>query len=495
MNSILSNPFTHIVNTASNTLFTMAKIPEKFVSAVWDLPLSLKTGKRTQFFGEIPQMIKGAFSKEKLPIELAQGSKLEYFSKPIQGKLGKVIGTPTTLLQLEDNFGKTIVGKMELAGQRYAGKTGEALAKAVSEEQLYRTFQNDAGVVADTLMMIRNRIPGLRYVIPFIKTPANLITRGLERTPLGLVKIAKKATSKTYTQETLAKDLGNVTLGIIAAGWIGFQWAKGNIAGRVPTDADERDAFYRQGKKPNSIRIGNKWIPLERFEPLGTSFSVMANLFQDYKSSDKENIPEKSLDAITKLGSTLINKTYLSGFTQMINALSNPDRYGQNFLRRIATGVEPQLLKFFADLKDPYYREANTILEQLKAKTPFLSETLPPKLNVFGEPVKRDFLNIGTVNENPLETMIQETPIGFPSKRLGKEKLTPEEYRWLLMTTGGKVKEDLLKISPDKFMQLPLETREKVINRLQERARTIPRGILRIRKALQKPRIDFRPIE
>ena len=493
MNSILSNPFTHIVNTTSNTLFTMAKIPEKFASAVWDLPLTLKTGKRTQLFGEIPQMVKGAFNKEKLPMELIPGSKLEYGGSPIQGKLGKVIGTPATLLQLEDNLGKTLVGKMELAGQRYAGKTGEALTEAVSKEQLYRTFQNDAGVVADTLIMIRNRIPGLRYVIPFIKTPANLIARGLERTPLGLIKIAKKAINKTYTQAELAKDLGNVTLGTIGSGWIGLQWAKGNITGRVPSDADERDAFYRQGKKPNSIRIGNKWIPLERFEPLGTSFSVMANLFQDYKNSDKPNIPEKSLDAITKLGSTLLNKTYLSGFTQMINALSNPDQYGQNFLRRIATGVEPQLLNFFAGLKDPYYREANTILEQLKAKTPFASETLPPKLNVFGEPIKRDFLNIGTVNESPLETMIQETPIEFPKKSIGKDKLTPEEYRWLLMKAGGKVKEDLLKISPDKFMELPLETREKVINRLQERARTVPRGVLRIRKALQKPRIDFQP--
>ncbi len=31
----------------------------------------------------------------------------------------------------------------------------------------------------------------------------------------------------------------------------------------------------------------------------------------------------------------------------MINTLSDPERYGQSFLTRIATGVEPQFLNFF----------------------------------------------------------------------------------------------------------------------------------------------------
>ena len=495
MNSILSNPFTHAVNTASNTYMALSKIPEKFASAIWDLPLALKTGKRTQFFGEIPAMIKGLASKGKLPQELAYGSKLDIAGSPIRGVAGKIIGFPTKLLQAEDNLAKTMVGKMELYAQRYAGKTGEALTKAVNEEQLYRTFQNDVGVVGNSLLVLKNRIPLLRYVIPFIKTPENLIARGLERTPLGAIKIARKAIAKTYTQETLAKDLGNLTLGTIGAGWVGLQWAKGNMTGRVPSDQAQRDAFYRQGKKPNAIKIGNKWIPFERLEPLGTSMATMVNMIQDYKQSDKENPAEKTLEAFTKLGSTLTNKSYLSGFTGMINALSGPERYGQSFLTRIATGVEPQLLKFFADLKDPYYREANSILDQFKAKTPFISETLPPKLNVFGEPVKRDFLNIGKVNQEPLESMIAETPVSFPSKILGREKLTPEEYRWLLKTSGGQLKEMLLKISPDKFMQLPLEIRESIINKLESKTRTLPRGILRAKKLISKSRIDFQPVE
>ena len=495
LNSILSNPFTHIVNTASNTFFAMAKIPEKFASTVWDLPLSLKTGKRTQFFGEIPAMIKGAISKEKLSEGLAVGSKIDYLTQPIRGKIGKFIGTPTQWLQAEDNLAKSMVGKMELYAQRYAGKTGEALTKTVKEEQLYRTFQNDTGAIAEGLMFLRSKIPGLRYVIPFIRTPANLIARGLERTPLAIAKVTRGLVAKTYTQETLAKDLGNLTLGTIGAGWLGLQWAKGNVTGRVPSDPAERDAFYRQGKKPNAIKVGNKWIPLERLEPLGTAFAVTINLIQDYAQSDKEAPPEKVLEAFTKLGSTLINKTYLSGFTGMVNALSNPEMYEKSFLGRIVTGVEPQLLKFFADLKDPYYREANTVLEQLKAKTPFLSETLPPKLNVFGEPVRRDFLNIGKVSKNRIEDMLEETPIGFPSKVMGKEKLKPEEYRYILEQSGKQIKEILKYYNVDDFLKLPLEIREQIISNLVNQIRKPYRGMIRGKKELEKTKIDFQPLE
>lgn len=479
MNSILSNPWTHLVNTASNTLFTLAKIPEKAASAVMDLPLSLKTGKRTQFFGEIPAMIKGAFSKEALPQELMAGTKLDVMASPIRGTAGKVISAPTTLLQLEDNFAKNLIGKMEFAAQKYAGKTGADLTKSVGDEMLYRTFQNDPGMVAESVMLLRNRIPGLRYVLPFIKTPANLIARGLERTPLGLAKVAHKASQKLYTQEVLSKDLGNIALGTMGAGWIGLQWAKGNITGRVPTDAAERDAFYRQGKKPNSIKIGDNWIPFNRLEPIGTSISVMANMFEDYKNSKKETAPEKAIDAVTALGSTLINKTYLSGFTNMIQALSDPEMYGKGFLRTIASGGVPQLLKFFADLKDPYYREANSVLDYMKSKIPGASETLPAKLNAFGEPIKRDAFNIGKVNQDPLELMISETPVSFPGKTLGNEKLSPEEYRSIVETSGPKIKNTLLKLDPEKFMSLPVEVREKLINQIENASRQIPRAKIR----------------
>ncbi len=105
---------------------------------------------------------------------------------------------------------------------------------------------------------------------------------------------------------------------------------------------------------------------------------------------------------------------------------------------------------------------------------------------MFGEPVKRDFLNIGTVNQNALEGMIAETPISFPGKMVGKDKMTPDEYRWLLTTSGGQLKGLLERISPEKFMQLPVDIRENIINKLESKTRTLPRGIIRAKRIINK---------
>jgi hypothetical protein len=472
MNSILSNPMTHIVNTASNTLFTLAKIPEKFASAMWDLPISAVTGKRTQYFGEIPAMVKGLMSKEKLPVELMPGSKIEHFSQPIKGMAGKIIGTPGNLLQLEDNLAKNTIGRMELYAQRYAGKTGAELTEAVQNEQLYRTFQNEPNAIAKALMHVRDKVPGLRYVVPFLKTPANLIDRGLERTPLVLGKILYKGATKTYTQEELSKDLGLLSLGSTLAGWIAWQKVKGNITGNAPEKPADRDAFYRQGKKPNAIKVGEYWVPLDRLEPVGSAFSIIANLIQDYQNSDKDLSSEKVLDAVGGLAKTLTNKTYLSGMTNFIKATSDPEMYGASWLRRISSGAVPNALSFLAQIKDPYYREANSVLDYLKAKVPGLSETLPTKLNAFGEPVKRDVLNIGKEKPSQLETSIADTPIGFPSKMAGKVKMSPDTYHKVLMLSGGTIKKDIETLASNpEFRKLPQADREKIVADVVARAR------------------------
>ncbi len=484
LNSILSSPMTHIVNTTSNTLFALSKIPEKFASSVMDLPISLFTGKRTQFFGEIPAMIKGAFSREALPAELTQaGSKLDVYAQPIKGLAGKIIGTPTNLLQLEDNLAKNVVGKMELYAQRYAGKTGDELIQAVKGEQLYRTFQNEPTALAKGLMTLRSKVPFVRYVVPFLRTPSNIIERGLERTPLILGKMAYKGVKGTYTQAELAKDMGLLSMSSMLTGYIAWQVGKGNLNGDAPEGKAERDAFFRQGKKPNSIKVGDSWIPLDRLEPFGTSFSTIANLITKYQSSDKDIPAEKAMDAVASLGKTLTTKSYLSGMTGLLKGLSDPELYGAGFFRRTASGAVPNALSFFANLKDPYYREANSVLDYMKMKVPFLSETLPPKLNALGEPVKRDVLNIGKANEDPLNQLA----IGFPSKKIGDVKLSPEQYNQVLQERGAIIKPLLEKITsnPDWWNSLSPEARDKIIENVTSKGGMIAKKKTRMQMEME----------
>ena len=310
-----------MVNTGSNALFALAKIPEKFTQAVADLGLTglgklgVKrigkvplTGKRKVFFGEIPAMIKGLFHKGKVP--KVAGSKFE----EMVARRGWKKLLPTSLLQLEDDIGKGMIGRMEKFAQAYRkgvgirkfGEKGLTGLGKIKTEQLYRTFQNQPGKIAKSLLKLRKNIPGLRWLIPFVKTPADIINAGIERTILGAAFLGKAA-----TQEQLAQRVGLLGASSVAATWIGFQYFRGNVTGDIPSNKGEREMFYREGKQPNSIKLFDHWIPLERIEPIGSSFAMVANLIDRYSNSEKEMPAEKVMDSLSGLSKTLTNKTYL----------------------------------------------------------------------------------------------------------------------------------------------------------------------------------------
>jgi len=50
------------------------------------------------------------------------------------------------------------------------------------------------------------------------------------------------------------------------------------ITGQAPTSPTERDQFYREGKQPFSIKIGDKWVSYQQLEPYNQLFNLMANV-------------------------------------------------------------------------------------------------------------------------------------------------------------------------------------------------------------------------
>jgi len=57
--------------------------------------------------------------------------------------------------------------------------------KAMARESAKtRVFQKELGSISGKLDQIRTKHPLLRLVVPFWKTPVNLLKRGIERTPI-----------------------------------------------------------------------------------------------------------------------------------------------------------------------------------------------------------------------------------------------------------------------------------------------------------------------
>lgn len=465
LNSILSNPLTHAVNRLSNFAFRWAKIPERFFQAAVDVPVSMVTGERTSFFGEIPAMLRGLREKPSIPI--APGTKMDIYRgyNPFgTGRGAKVLALPTELLQKEDEISKRLIGQMELYAQVYreSAKLGakgadakiaeqmilanpsSALMSRVAKEQLYRTFQDAPSIIGEVALGARAKFKPLRYIIPFVRTPDRIAHAAfIERTPVQLANIGRKwflwkNIGKDYSQEEFTKDLSLLSTSGAVAWWAGYHYLKGNITGDAPTNPGERAAFYAQGKKANAFKLGPYWIPFNRVEPWGTALSVAVNFVQDFQQSDKEAPTDKVLQAIGGVAQTLTNKTYLSGLTNFIKAMSDPEQSGSKFSERAVAGFIPGISGLAAQLQNPYYLNPQGVRESVMSRIPVLSKQVPKRLGRFAEPQQRTVLDIGKEDISRVDGELNRLGhvIGFPSKSLGSHKLSNTEYNELQEMAG-----------------------------------------------------------
>jgi hypothetical protein len=528
MNNILSGPWTHTVNVTSNTLFgSVIKQVEKATAVPFDFLLSKVTGKREHFLSEIPEQIKGfarGLSGEKLPTGVAQGSKLEYRTGLIKGVKGKVIRIPTSALVLEDNFAKRLGGWSELMGRAEAtarqeglkgvalinrknqliGNPTEKLIEEVSKEQLYRTFQDSTGL-GELIKGVPQQF--FRWIMPFRNTLASIVTKGYERTPAGFIKVvvkgAKAGINKIpYPQKEVASDLGNAATGTALMAGVMYSYLKGNITGSAPKDKAKRDVFYKQGKQPYSILIGDKYVPFSRLEPWGTAAMQMVDFVQGYKDSDKDIPIGKATDAVMKLTYSFANKTFLSGITNFVNALVSPEEYGEQFISQYTSSFVPfsGAIRNVRQITDTTIREPKGIGERIANQVPGLSSTVPAKISSFGEVIEKK--PIGITKYAPFPITRQESnvvadelsrldmSISYPSKNLRdlitgtNKKLTREEYNQLLVRKGGIATNTLQRlIMTDYYSRLPDNLKEKLVQSVISQIGQVASDELRIKKS------------
>jgi hypothetical protein len=523
LHNILSGVWTHTVNVTSNAAFAIAKPVEKGVAAAWDIPLSWFTGKREHYFSEIPQQIKGyaiAFNpKQKVPEGVALGSKYPMRAHAIGGKQGELVRIPSKLLSAEDNFSKRMIGFAENLGRadaiaRQEGLKGaeliarknellatipENLKVQVNREQLYRTFQDSTGM-GELLGKIPQKF--FRWIMPFRNVLSSIITKSVERTPLGFVKVGAKAIAMKsgYPQYELAMDLGNATLGTALATGVTWAYLKGKITGAPPINKAERDLFYAQGKQPYSVEVDGKYIPYNRIEPYGTAAMQVVDTIQGYQESEKELPYQKAIDSVFNITKSLSNKSFLSGMTMFVNAISQPERYAEQEVTRTIGGFVPasSLLRNISRMEDLTVRDRDGLINSIMADIPILSRKVPAKLNVLGQEISREPIGVTRFSPFPItnekkdyvvdELVRLKAPIGYPSQKITKSvkhegtyvmKLDTKDYRKFLSETGQMQYTIFFNLFSDpRYLMLPDEDKISLITQIINTTRETPRQIL-----------------
>lgn len=493
INALLSGPTTHMVNMTSNGLTILWSVAEDFATAgIGKLHGGEKMFAReplARAYGAVEGAKDGlrAFSKA---VRTGEGfDDLTKFSdnhrQALNGPIGDVVNIPTGLLNAEDSFFKAFTYRTEinalsvrqaaregLKGRAFAERVAglrntptDNMVETATERARVLTFTNQLGKAGSAVSHFRNNVPGARWVVPFLKTPMNILKFATKRTPLGL---AMKEVREDLAKGGLSRDrvIAQISLGSTVSLATVSQAIEGNITGGGPSDWKERQALMATGWRPYSIKLGDEWVTYNRLDPLGMIMGLSADVAEVIQKSDEIDAEEAAAALAIAFAKTLLDKSYLRGIADLTNAMHNPDRYGKRYLQNFAASFVPNAVGQVARSQDPIIRETRTFVDLLKARIPGLSESLYPKRDFWGEPIRRDggvygdgvagrllspAKSAGTERDFTTQELLRlELSPSKTSKSLSGVELTPTQYDEFQQYRGRLTKRAL-----DKFVNGP----------------------------------------
>jgi hypothetical protein len=428
INALLSSPTTHIVNVASNGMVAWQQVFERGAAELigsevaageaaamtFGLVTGLKDAFRLGYKAAKDGTSGAALGKIDAPMDPAVSARA--FDLNAAGPAGRAvdfIGTvfrvPTRLLGAEDEFFKSIGYRMEVYAQAWRQAAGEGLQGreagervarlvadppehirlAAADAALYATFTNQPGKFAQSLLNLRNSNSAMLFVLPFVRTPANIMTYAFERSPLApLVGRWRADLAAGGARADLAMArmaTGSATMAIA------FDLAEGGaLTGRGPDDPGEREALVRQGWQPYSIRVGDRLYSYQRSDPLGMTLGLAADMAELVRRSDIEpdevdEVNELLAATIASIANTAISKTYLQGVAELVEMLADPGRYSESWINDFVAGFVPAGLGAVARAGDPGLKETMTLLDAVQQKLPGLRAKLPPARDLWGQ--------------------------------------------------------------------------------------------------------------
>lgn len=273
---------------------------------------------------------------------------------------------------------------------------GAALNKEALEYARTATFttQLDPKSFLGSLERLAGDHPWIRQIIPFIRTPTNILGAALRRTPglnLALHKKYREAISGKLGAQAKADAVGQMVSGGILWGGATALAAEGLLTGKGPSDPRERQALMESGWLPYSFKVDGQYVSYQGFDPISMFFGLAADYTEVSGHVDDQDLSELAANMSISLANNITSKTYLTGLTQALEAVTDPEDKMSAFARNRAASFFPTIFKQAASLvpglEDPYMRETRSMMDAVQNRIPGYSQSLPPKRNIFGEPV------------------------------------------------------------------------------------------------------------
>lgn len=521
INALLSGPPTHVINAASNAVKLVVMPMEKVLGGALsrDMMMAGEGGRQLMnVFGAIPEALRFGWRAFKQADNILDPNvnTMEGMQHAITMKgdswlahsvnfAGNVTRVPSRLLLTSDEVFKQLNYRSSLRARLQTnafsvipGTSKEAkAARAQWVDEKFKTgFDDsgagiDAGAIADAqeatfttplkdrgrmtnaigdLQKFANKHPILRQMLPFIRTPWNLVTDVAIRTP-GLAHMSRtiRAELRSSDPRVVAKARGRLATGSLMWGAALTMSMNGKLTGPGPQDPELRKKWEESGWRPYSVVNENDdgsktYVSYRRGDPYGTFLALAATFSElsgNMSPAENESFGAHALIATLQ---TLSSKTFMQGMYNVLGALAEPERRVEGAMRAHIAGYAPNLLQYGArvveqvtglDVADENRRYTNgpfkdvwNLLDGFQAKIPGWSEGLPAKTSwLTGKPIEYDTGTFGNESLNgmfssqsPFIRSVQEDDKVYqelmkvganwadPARVMGDYTLTPEEY-------------------------------------------------------------------
>ena len=371
-----------IVGTAINIAGKIVRLPSRFLTA------------EDEFFKQIQYRT----HLEKYAFEEALR----------QGKSNtKVIAFDIKTRRPITEFQQAVIDNFEAGFDKFGRGRNDEVLKMAEEG----TYTNELTGIMKRVADLTNEYPIMKQIIPFTRTPMNLMLNVVDRTPLGFVR--KQYRDDFFGRngaERMAQARGQLATGfaftllankLVAEGHV--TGSQGQIRGEKLTNSKElKDLKKASGIIPYSFRYYDdetqtyKYREFGRFDPFGAFFGLVVD-FHTYRDQLDEETAQRAgsnlmlliaqqggsardyLSGGQKLGNSLsaigssvsrnlVSKTYLKGLADFMEVMTddNPNKWGRYAKAKVGSFVPNIYTKF---VNDPFYRDTKDIFDEVKKRS------------------------------------------------------------------------------------------------------------------------------
>lgn len=444
--AMLGNPRTHIRNIVGNAVFVPAvKLKQAMTGAVEAiLPKSAVTERTTTLkrpskslrefaANDASQMLEWLKSGGKYNVtDTIQEQQKSFTEKTPFGKaLNAISDFNGKALDAEDAIFlkyhyQTALAKYAAANNisAYQLQNDSALlnkARAYAAKEAQKATYRDMNAFSDFMSSASRQLKSkadiggkLAYamfegVIPFKKTPCNIVKRSMEYSPIGITTAISKGIRKLvdnsrgrtndYTANEFIDDMAAGMTGTMLVG-LGALFARlGMLRGR---DKDKEDEFEKlQGAQEYSFVLGDSSYTIDWMAPTALPLFVGAELHDQLAGSNEKMNFSAFLDSLVAIVEPMFNLSMLDGVQSALQSYNSEGAIvdmgwgaAESFVGQFFPTIGGQIARSIdSKSRNAYYNEEKAtgkwnegmqVIRSAMSKTPGLEQKLPEKIDAWG---------------------------------------------------------------------------------------------------------------